>query len=523
MAETETAHQSYKPDVNPWLIAVAVILPTFMEVLDTSIASVALPYIAGSLSSSVNEASWVLTFYLLSNAIILPASTWFSLRFGRRNYLIASVVVFTIASFFVGAADSLLMILVARLVQGAAGGGLQPLSQAILTESFPLEKLGLAMAVYGLGVVVAPILGPTLGGWFILHYSWRWAFYFKVPVGIVAVVLILRYVKDPPYVKNANPGKFDSIGFGLLALGLGSLQIMLDRGQQDDWFGSVMIRWLFCIMIVCLTGFVISQLRHKKTLVDLSVVKYRNFTAGCILIFLFGAVLYAAITLLPLYYQTVMDYSGWWAGLVVSPRGIGAIVGMLVIGVLITRIDTRFLVAAGFGIFAVCSLFWGHIDLQIGPWSLIIPIIISGFASGMVFVPLSAIALAELPKAMVGNGSGLYNLMRNLGGSIGISVFETILARHEQIHHSQLVQHLTPMRIITQNHLHSLTNEFSNFSSSATAHHQALALLGHMVGRQAALLSYVDAFRFMALACFCCLPVVWLLRRVWGRRPAGAH
>lgn len=523
MAETETAPQSYKPDVNPWLIALAVILPTFMEVLDTSIATVALPYIAGSVSASTDEASWVLTFYLLSNAVILPASAWFSLRFGRKRYLIVSVVVFTIASFFCGAADSLLMILVARLVQGAAGGGLQPLSQAILTESFPREKLGLAMAVYGLGVVVAPILGPTLGGWFILHYSWRWAFYFKIPIGFLAVMLILRYVKDPPYIKNANPGKFDGIGFGLLALGLGSLQIMLDRGQQDDWFGSTLMRWLFCIMVVCLVAFVFSQLRRKKTLVDLSVFKYRNFTVGCILIFLFGAAIYAAITLLPLYYQTVMDYSGWWAGLVVAPRGIGAILGMLIIGALVSRIDTRIMVAAGFGIFAVCSLLWGQIDLQIGPWSFLIPIVVSGFASGMVFVPLSAITLGELPNAMVGNGSGLYNLMRNIGGSIGISIFETLLVRHEQLHHSQLVQHLAPTSVVAQDHLHSLTNMFSNFASEATAHHQAIAALGQMINRQAALLSYVDDFRYMALACFCCLPVVWMLKRVRGRSRAGAH
>lgn len=498
-------------------------VPTFMEVLDTSIATVALPYIAGSVSASTDEASWVLTFYLLSNAVILPASAWFSLRFGRKRYLIVSVVIFTIASFFCGAADSLLMILIARLVQGAAGGGLQPLSQAILTESFPREKLGLAMAVYGLGVVVAPILGPTLGGWFILHYSWRWAFYFKIPIGVIAVALILRYIEDPPYIKNANPGKFDSIGFGLLALGLGSLQIMLDRGQQDDWFGSTTIRWLFCIMIVCLAGFVFSQLGRKKTLVDLSVFKYRNFTAGCVLIFLFGAALYAAITLLPLYYQTLMDYSAWWSGLVVAPRGIGAIVGMLVIGVLITRIDTRFLVAAGFGIFAICSLFWGQINLQIGPWSLLIPIIVSGFASGMVFVPLSAITLGELPRAMVGNGSGLYNLMRNIGGSIGISVFESILVRHEQLHRTELAQNLAPMRVVTQNHLHSLTDLFSNFSSHAMAQQQAIIHLGQVLSKQAALWSYVDDFRYMALACFCCLPVVWLLKRVGGRAPAGAH
>ncbi|MGH9608362.1 MAG: DHA2 family efflux MFS transporter permease subunit, partial [Bryobacteraceae bacterium] len=355
MPGADTVGENVKPDVNPWLVAAAVILPAFMVVIDTSIATVALPYIAGSLSASTDEASWVLTFFLLSNAVILPASAWFSLRFGRKRYLIASVVVFTVSSFFCGSASSLLMILIARLAQGVGGGGLQPLSQAILMESFPPEKQGLAMAVFGLGVVVAPILGPTLGGWLTLHYSWRWAFYINIPVGVIAVMLIMRFIKDPPYIKNANPGKFDSIGFGLLALGLGSLQIMLDRGQQDDWFGSQLIRWLFCIMIVCLAGFVFSQLRKKKTLVDLGAFTYRNFAVGTILMFLLAAALYAAVTLLPLYYQTVMDYSAWSAGLVVAPRGIGAIIAMPLVGLLVSKMDTRILVTAGFAIFGICS------------------------------------------------------------------------------------------------------------------------------------------------------------------------
>lgn len=511
------------PGLNPWWIAVAVILPAFMEVIDTSIATVALPYIAGSVSATTDEASWVLTFYLLSNAVILPASTWFSLRYGRRNFLIASIVIFTISSFFCGAADSLIMILIARLVQGAGGGGLQPLSQAILTESFPPEKRGLAMAMFGLGVVVAPILGPTLGGWLTENYSWRWAFYINIPVGVIAVLLVLRFVKDPPYIKSANPGRFDGIGFGLLALGLGSMQIMLDRGQQDDWFGSTLIRWLFCIMTVCLIGFVFSQLRRKKTLVDLSVLKYRNFTIGSILIFLFGAAVYSAVTLLPLYYQTVMDYSAWWAGLVVSPRGIGAICAMPIVGILVSKIDTRILVTTGFGVFAICSLIWGEIDLQIGPWSLLIPIIVSGFALGMVFVPLSTVTLGELPATAVGNGSGLYNLMRNIGGSIGISVVETILSRHEQLHRNELVQNLAPTRAVTQHSLNSFTDLFSNFAGHVTAQSQAIAHVGQVLNKQATLWSYVDDFRYMALACFCCLPVVWMLKRVRGRAPAGAH
>jgi MFS transporter, DHA2 family, multidrug resistance protein len=510
-------------EVNPWLIAVAVILPAFMEVIDTSIASVCLPYIAGSLSSSYDEASYVLTFYLLSNAVVLPASAWFSLRFGRKRFLVTSIVIFTIASFFCGAANSLVAILTARLVQGAGGGALQPLSQAILTESFPPEKRGLAMGMFGLGVVVAPVLGPTLGGWLTDAYSWRWAFYINIPVGALAILLILRYVKDPPYIAHARPGKLDNIGLGLLAIGLGSMQIILDRGQQDDWFGALWIRWTFVIMVVCLVGFVVSQLTREKTLVDLTVFKNRNFTFGCLLIFLFGAAIYSAVTLLPLYYQSLMDYSAWWAGLVVSPRGIGSIIAMPLVGILVSKLDTRILVSTGFAIFGTCSLIWGTLTLQVAPWSMLWPIIISGFSLGLVFVPLSVTTFGDLPPQAVGNASGLYNLMRNIGGSIGISVVQTILARHQQLHQTELVQHLAQTSPVLQQNLSYFQSLFAQFANRTTAQQQAIGQIGQALGQQAELWSYIDDFRYMALACFCCVPLVWFVKRVKGRAAAPAH
>lgn len=524
MAATDTSVENVEPDINPWLIAVAVILPAFMEVIDTSIASVCIPYIAGSLSASNDEATWVLTFYLLSNAVVLPASAWFSLRFGRKRFLVTSIVIFTIASFFCGAANSLVIILIARLVQGAGGGALQPISQAILTESFPPEKRGLAMGMFGLGVVVAPVLGPTLGGWLTDQYSWRWAFYINIPIGALAIFLILRYIKDPPYIKNANPGKLDSIGFGLLAVGLGCLQIILDRGQEDDWFGAMWIRWAFVIMIVCLVSFIISQLTREKTLVDLAVFKNRNFTLGCVLIFLFGAAIYSAVTLLPLYYQSIMDYSAWYAGLVVSPRGLGSIIAMPLVGILVSKIDSRILVSSGFTIFGICSLFWATITLQISPWSMIWPIIISGFSLGLVFVPLSVTTLGGLAPQSVGNASGLYNLMRNIGGSVGISVVQTILVRHQQLHQTELVRHLTPTSPNYQQNLSYFAKLFSQYSDPVTAQHQAIGQVGFVLSQQASVWSYVDDFRYMAFACFACVPVVWIVKRVRARgAPAGAH
>src|ERR1700747_3725139 len=323
MTPAQKTHNA--PTVNPRLMSLAVMLATFMEVLDTSIAAVALPYIAGSLSASNDEATWVLTSYLVAHAVVLPASSWFSLRFGRKRFLLFCIVLFTASSFACGAATSLGMILLARALQGAGGGALQALSLAILRETFPPQKRGIATAVFALGVVVAPVLGPTLGGWLTDTYSWRWAFYINIPVGIFAVLMISRYVKDPPYVKNAKPGKFDGIGLGLLGVWLGCLQIILDKGQEDDWFGATWIRWATAILLTSFVTFLIREFRSRKPLVDLRVFRHRNFAIGCLLMGLFGAGIYALVTLLPLFYQELMGYTALQAGWAVSPRGIGGV------------------------------------------------------------------------------------------------------------------------------------------------------------------------------------------------------
>ena len=507
--------------VNPWLVALAVMLATFMEVLDTSIAAVALPYIAGSLSATNDEATWVLTSYLVANAIVLPASTWLSLRFGRKRFLIACIVIFTVSSFMCGAATSLGMILIARAVQGAGGGALQPLSQSILLESFPPEKRGSAMAVFALGVVVAPVLGPTLGGWLTDTYSWRWAFYINIPVGIFAIWMISRHVKDPSYIKNAKPGRIDGIGLGLLAVWLGALQIILDKGQEDDWFGAPWIRWAFLVLIVCFVLFLVREFRHKQPLVDLRVFKHRNFTLGCLLIGLFGAAIYGLVTLLPLFYQELMGYTALAAGWAVSPRGIGAIIAMPIIGYLTAKIDNRWLIAFGFCLFAVASLWFGEVNLGIGQWSFLWAIIISGFGSGCVFVPLSTTAMAFLKNEEIGNASGLYNLLRNIGGSIGISVVNTIVARHEQLHRNELVASVNPARPDVQGTLRGMQAYLSSQgASTADAMQRAYALIGLTVNGQARLWSYVDDFRYMALVCFGCIPIVFALKKTVGKRGA---
>jgi DHA2 family multidrug resistance protein len=521
MAEPEAnrAHQVS----NPWLIAISVMLATFMEVLDTSIAAVALPYIAGSLSASNDEATWVLTSYLVANAIILPASSWFSLKFGRKRFLIICIVIFTISSFMCGAATSLATILIARAVQGAGGGALQPLSQSILLESFPPEKRGMAMAVFALGVVVAPVLGPTLGGWLTDTYSWRWAFYINIPIGLFAIFMITRHVEDPAYIKNAKPGKIDGIGLGLLALWLGCLQIILDKGQEDDWFGATWIRWATAILLTSFVSFLIREFRHKNPLVNLRVFRHRNFAIGCLLIGIFGAALYGLVTLLPLFYQELMGYTALAAGWAVSPRGIGAILAMPLIGVLTAKVDNRWLLGFGFTLFALASLRFGEVNLSISQWTFLWAIIISGFGSGCVFVPLSTTAMAGLPNEEIGNASGLYNLLRNIGGSIGISVVNTIVYRHSQSHRNEMGHAITTTNVSLQSQLHGMQQFLTaQGSSPSTAMHRAYGLVNGTLSQQARLWAYVDDFRYMALVCFGCIPIVFMLKKAKGRGGVSA-
>ena len=511
------------PDCNPWLIALAVILPTFMEVLDTSISSVALPYIAGSLSATTDEATWVLTSYLLANAIVLPASSWFALRFGRRNFLLFCMCLFTAASFVCGAANSLSMMLIARAVQGAGGGALQPLSQAILLESFPREKRGSAMAVFGLGVVVAPILGPTLGGWITDQYSWRWAYYINIPVGLIAFLMISKFVKDPPYISSAKPGKFDSIGLGLLAVWLGALQIILDKGQEDDWFGATWIRWAAAIGVIGFIAFLIRVLKESQPIVNLRVFLNRNFALGCVMIAMFGGVVYGIVTILPLFYQTLLGYPANVAGIAVSPRGLGALLIMPIVGVLTSRVDNRAMIAAGFAAFAWTSIWMAHMTLQISEWSLLWPVIFSGMATGMIFVPLSTVAMGTLSNQEIGNASGLYNLLRNTGGSVGISVVNTLVTRHQQVHRNELSRYMHgPIFNRAYQAVHAL---MLHHTGPGLADLQTYAVLQQQLDQQSVLYSYVDGFRFFAVICVCCLPIVFMVRSVKAKSGAvqAAH
>ncbi len=510
--------------VNPWLIAAAVMLATFMEVLDTAIASVALPYIAGSLSASNDEATWVLTSYLVANAIILPASNWFSLRFGRKRFLMSCVSIFTVASFACGAAPTLGLMLLARVVQGAGGGALQPLSQAILLESFPPRKRGVAMAVFAFGVVVAPVLGPTLGGYLTDTYSWRYAFYINIPVGALALFMINRYIKDPPYIKNAKVPAFDNIGFGTLIIWTGCLQVILDKGQEVDWFGALWLRWAFVAMIVAFVWFVYRSWVCKYALVNLRVFKDRNFLIGSILIFMFGIGIYSTVTVLPLFYQELLGYTAFTAGLVVAPRGLGAICGMPVIGYLSNKIDPRYLLTFGFLTFGLTTLYFGSITLDVSPTTLFLPILITGFGLSFVFVPISTAAYGTLKNEQIGNASGIFNLMRNVGGSIGISIATTLLTRRAAVHQNEIINSVPRSGQQFQNSVHSTTQALTGSFGAANAAHPAQANLYQELGRQASSWAYVDVFRWLSLLCFFCVMIVWFFKKVKaGKPPAGAH
>jgi MFS transporter, DHA2 family, multidrug resistance protein len=500
---------------NPWVVAISVMLATFMEVLDTAIASVALPYIAGSLAASNSEATWVLTSYLIANAVVLPASNWFALHFGRKRFLVSCVVLFTIASFFCGAAPSLTLLLIARVLQGAGGGALQPLSQAILLESFPPKKRGAAMALFGFGVVVAPVLGPTLGGWLTDSYSWRYAFYINIPIGILAVFMISRFVHDPPYVRNAKIGPFDNLGFGLLCLWTGCLQVILDKGQEVDWFSAVWIRWAALILCISLVWFVVHSWRARHPLVDIHIVmRDWNFGISCLLIFVLGFVLYIQITVLPLFYQEVLGYTALTAGIVVAPRGIGSMIGLPIVGVISQKMDNRWLLSIGFAVFGACSVLFSFVNLEISPTTLLIPIVVTGFSMSFLFVPIASVGTATLSNREMGNATGIFNLMRNIGGSIGISVAQTELVRRADFHQVRIAAAVPQSGYWFQQHMAMTSQYFARFLGTAAGEPAALAAIYLQLQRQAMLWAFIDVFRWTALFAFLAAGLTWLFQKV---------
>ncbi|HEX4265214.1 MAG TPA: DHA2 family efflux MFS transporter permease subunit [Verrucomicrobiae bacterium] len=523
-ASASKIQQPWQPNHNPWLIAVAVMAATFMEVLDTSVANVSLPHIAGNLSVTTDEATWVLTSYLVSNAIVLPITGWLGIYFGRKRLLVICVIIFTIASILCGMAPSLPFLIVARVLQGVGGGAMQPIAQAVLLESFPPEKRGVAMATYGMGVIVAPILGPTLGGWITDNYSWRWIFYINVPVGIFAVLMAQAFIEDPPYIKNAKVESVDFYGFAFLAVWLGTLQVVLDKGQQEDWFASDWIVWFSVISTVCFIAFVMRELRTDHPIVNLRVLKNRNFVAGVVLITCLGGVLYGTTAALPIFLQTLMGYPALQSGYALSPRGIGALITTFIVGRLIGKVPNRLLITVGFILLAMSSFWLGMINLQISVWNIIWPSVLNGIAISFIFVALTTSAMGHLRQEQMGNAAGIYNLMRNLGGSFGIASVTTIIARRSQIHQALMVGHLTPYDPAYTQQLAAAQHALTPSVGSWLAHEQALGLLYNSLLQQSTLWAFVENFRLFGILCLVCLPLILLFKRVRrGQKAIAAH
>ena len=502
----EDAHGNWAPSVNPWIVAVSVMLATFMVVLDSSVANVALPHMAGNLSATTDESTWVLTSYLVSNAIVLPASGWLASMIGRKRLLMLSIAMFTVSSLICGAAVSMPMLILARVLQGAGGGGMQPIAQAVLLESFPVEKRGAAMAAYGMGVVVAPIIGPTLGGWITDSYSWRWIFYINLPLGVLALFMVNLFVEDPPYIRASLKRRIDYAGFLAMALWLGSLQLVLDKGQEDDWFAATWIWVATALSLAAMAAFIWRELAVADPIVNLRVLKNRNFSAGTLITAAYGVILYGVTAMLPLFLQTLLRYPALQSGLAVSPRGLGSFLSMFVVGRLVSVVDNRVLLAFGFIILAISAAMLGQINLEIAMSSVAWPNVINGFASGFIFVPLTTMAMGTLRKREMGNATGIYNLMRNIGGSVGIAVVTTLLARGAQTHQSILVGHLSMANPAFQ-------RELGAFEQGVTTQ-QAYGLIYAELIRQSTLLAYMDIFRLLAGLALAAIPLILIFQRV---------
>ncbi len=493
----------WRPKYNPWLIAVVVALAAFMEVLDTSIANVAIPYIAGSLGASNDQSTWVLTSYLVSNAIILPISGWLAGTLGRKRFFMSCLGIFTVSSLLCGIAPSLGLLLFFRVLQGAGGGGLQPMAQAILADTFPPQQRGLAFALYGITAIMAPTIGPTLGGWITFNYSWRWIFFINLPVGIMTWFLVRRFVEDPPYLARLKRAgvKLDYIGISLLALGIGALQVLLDKGQEDDWFGSRFITTLIVVSTVCLISLIIWEWFQKSPIIDVRMFKSFNFASANLMMFMLGIMLFSSLVLMPQFLQTLVGYTSELAGLALSAGGLVLLFEMPVMGKLTTKVQARFLIAFGWLSLSVAMYYsTQRIDLLISFSAAVWLRIAQVIGLGFLFVPITLAAYVGIASEKNNSVAGIVNFMRNMGSSVGTSIVTTLIARRSQFHQARLVEHARPDNPNFQNSLNGLTQHIANSGLGAhEAQGQAYARIYEGLQSQAASLAYIDTFMVLAV------------------------
>jgi DHA2 family multidrug resistance protein len=514
---TSPPEQGWHSPVNPWVTAVVATLAPFMEVLDTSIANVALPHIAGSMGASVQDSTWVLTSYLVSNAIVLTISAWCSSVLGRRNFYMLCVALFTGSSFLCGLAPNLGALVVLRLLQGLGGGGLQPSTQAILVDTFPPRKRGLGMAVYGMTVVVAPIIGPTLGGWITDNFSWRWIFFINVPVGILSLALASQVISDPPYLprrRGADRFRVDWIGLGLLALGLGLFQIILDLGERHDWFDSPAILAGTAVAATSLVLLILWELGNSAPIIDLRLLKERNLAFSTFIMVIFGMILYGSIVLLPLFMQTLLGYTATWSGLAISPGGVVVMILMPLVGWLISRVDARWMILFGVVTVSYSLFMMGAFSTGVDFRTIVMARLVQGLGLAFMFVPINTSAYAYVPKEQRNGASSLISLARNIGGSFGISLVTSLLARRSQAHLSSMVGHLTPLDPAFAERLGQLVSGLRVHPADPVDRVElGRRVIWEMALGQARALAYVDLFRYLAVAFLVLVPLVLLMRR----------
>jgi DHA2 family multidrug resistance protein len=509
--------EPWRPKFNPWLIAVVVALAAFMEVLDTSIANVALPYMAGSLGASNDQSTWVLTSYLVSNAIVLPISGWFSSVLGRKRFFMICLTIFTLSSLLCGIAPSLAAIIFFRVLQGAGGGGLQPLAQAILADTFPPEKRGVAFALYGVTTVVAPTIGPTLGGWITDNYTWRWIFFINLPVGILTLFLVYRLIEDPPWVKRAKGAgiKFDYIGVSLLTLGVGALQIMLDKGQEDDWFGSRFILTLAIVAGVGLVSLVIWEWFQQHPIIEVQLFRNLNFLGANAMMFILGIMLFSSLVMMPLFLQTLLGYTSESAGLVLSGGGLLLLVLMPVVGTLASKIQARYLIAFGWLALSVAMLYSSRrLDLEISFGFASFLRVIQVVGLGFLFVPINLASYVGMPFEKSNSVAGLVNFMRNMGSSVGTSMVTTLIARRSQVHQMYLVAHAGPGQPVFTQAVAALTSRlFVAGFDAELAGRKAYSLVYQSLVGQASTLAYIDTYAILGMGAAIMFVLSFTLRR----------
>lgn len=499
--------------MNKWLVAITVMLPTLIEIVDTSVVNVSLDHIRGSLSAGIDESTWTITSYLVSNAIIIPMTGWLSRLFGRKRYLIFSISMFTLSSLFCGSAWNLQSLVFFRILQGIGGGALQPISQSILLETFPPRQHGMAMAIFGIGIMFGPIIGPLLGGWITDNWSWHWIFFINIPIGIISILMVLFFIVDPPYMKRLKM-KIDYWGLAFLAIGLGCLQIVLDKGQREDWFSSSFITWLSLTSLVSLVLFAIVEFFAKHPIVNLKAFKNLTFSTGNVVMFFAFFNLLGSIVLLPIYLQTLMGYTATLAGLVLGPGGIATLIAMPIAGRLVTKINPKAILAFGIIMAAYSTYLMSQFNLLADFNTIIWPRVVLGVGMGFLFIPLTTLTMSSIRKEDMGNASAIYNLLRNLGGSFGVAFVTTMLARRAQLHQVHLVEHLTPFNTGYQLTLSRVDQFLQHMGVDvSTAQQGSLSVIHGQLLRQASMLSFNDAFYLLSVLLICTLPLLLLIRR----------